>query len=108
MSAVRRCFLFFFFLIFSGGVMSRGGGLSSLARFGGRGRRRRRRRPGTHLFIFLDCPHLPLHHCPSCPSLFPLGALRQEVSFFPACKASSFFNHFLPFIWGEFTKACSV
>src|SRR5713101_7835372 len=30
------------------------------------------------------------------------------MSLFPACKAVSFFNHFLSFICGEFSEACPI
>src|SRR5713101_6638491 len=30
------------------------------------------------------------------------------MSFLSACKASSFFNHLLSFIWCEFSKTCSI
>src|SRR5713226_2260932 len=30
------------------------------------------------------------------------------MSLFPACKATSFFNHLLSLIWGEFSEAYSV
>src|SRR6266849_4706972 len=30
------------------------------------------------------------------------------MSHFPACKAVSFFNHLLSFVWGEFLEAYSI
>src|SRR5712692_288175 len=30
------------------------------------------------------------------------------MSLFPACEAASFFNHFLLFVWGEFSEAYPI
>src|SRR5713101_6378441 len=30
------------------------------------------------------------------------------MSLFPACEAASFFNHFLSFVWGEFSEVYSI